>query len=304
MSVDGNNKQNSESNASSSKLGVLGVSAAIVATVTLTLVLLGFGFSLAIESRLALPHASLYESSVELIDLGSIAALAIFGKLSKQLTLLSTYGQLIAQTWQSFWVPFAVLIMLVPFFVNPKIIEKTKTNTLSAKQWLLDSGRKGVFARGVALLLFGLTLLFSPIIFYLGLVVVMIVLSIVPIIGWSAGLYLINEVAFNNNQCAPLPSVKHYRLQKSGEAKNNAGINYTQCVRVLNDNNEIGRGFLLLSTSKAVVLYHPDGLASRVPITEAIIEVTDTLSVSSHKKDSSKPTLEEHSANAEASKKS
>lgn len=304
MYVDSNNEPKSGTNTGGSRLGVLGVSAAIVATVTITLILLGFGFSLAIESRLALPHASLYESSVELIDLGSIAALAIFGKLSKQLTLLSTYMQLITQTWQSFWAPFTFLLLFVLFFATPKVVEKIKNNALLAKRWLWDSGVKGIFARVVAMLILGLTVLLSPVVFYLGLVVVMVMLSIVPIIGWSAGLHFITEVAFNNNQCAPLPSVNLYHLQKSGEAKNNAGKNFTQCVRVVKENTEIGRGFLLLSTSKAVVLYHPDGLASRVPITEAIIEVTDTLSDLSHKTDVIKPPSDEHSANTEASEKS
>lgn len=70
--TDTNNGSAGTRQSSDSEFGLFKFSAAAVAALSLTLILLGFGVSLAVEGRLALPHSSLYESSVELLDLGSV----------------------------------------------------------------------------------------------------------------------------------------------------------------------------------------------------------------------------------------
>lgn len=70
---------------SKGEFGFLKLSTVVVATTTLVLILLGFGVSLAVESKLLIPHSSLYESSTELLDLGSLAIIEILPKMTENM---------------------------------------------------------------------------------------------------------------------------------------------------------------------------------------------------------------------------
>lgn len=267
-----------------SNFGLLKFVASAVAALTLILILLGFGVSLAVESKLALPHSSLYESSVELLDLGSIAVVAILPKLFSQIGELATYLRMITDVWKTLWVFLAIYVVGVPLVAYLKYVKKLdlKARTDKVKIQLAESDTKGFLAKAglVLVLLLASTLL--PIIGYFGLVLCLALLSMVPMIGWGAGLAYIDQVAIHDHACSPLPSVQYYEAQKgdknakkSAESKNQSET--VQCVKVLKDGSEVASGRLVLSTSKAVVLYMPNGIARRVPISDVVIEVVDKL---------------------------
>ena len=271
-------KQNSDS-----EFGLFKFSAAAVAALSLTLILLGFGVSLAVESRLALPHSSLYESSVELLDLGSVAVIEILPKLFKNLGEIRTYLDMILHMWGSLWyaIAFYVLAVVVVFYL--KYVRKVdfKAKKDEAKAFLGQGNEKGFVVRACLFLLLFLAGLLSPVIVYFSLALGMLVLAFVPMLGWMAGLAYIDEVAMNDRACAPLPSVQIHLARKaqqasgkSAEAKDEPEL--AQCVKVSKDGEEIS-GRLVLSTSKAVVLYLPNGKARRVPLGDALVEVIDQL---------------------------
>lgn len=274
-------KQGSESD-----FGLLKVSASIVGLLTLILVLLGFGVSLAVESKLALPHSSLYESSVELLDLGSVAVVEILPKLFDQIGKVATYLKMVADIWKSLWIFLAIYVVGVPLVFYLKYVKKIdfKTGKDKAKAVLAQGDAKGFWVKAglVLVLLVASTLL--PILAYFGVIVGLVLLSFVPLIGWVAGQAYIDETAINDRGCAPLPSVHYYQAQKAQQdaakkphdSKNQPQM--AQCVKVLKDGEEVATGKLVLSTSKMVVLYLPEGVARRVPISDSVIEVVDKLS--------------------------
>lgn len=272
-------KPNSESD-----FELLKISASTVASLTLILVLLGFGVSLAVESKLALPHSSLYESTVELLDLGSVAVIEILPKLFNQIGEVATYLRIIADIWKSLWIFLAIYVVGVPLVFYLKYVKKLdlKAGKDKAKAVLAQGDEKGFWVKAglVLMLLLASTLL--PIVAYFGLVLGLVLLSLVPLIGWVSGLAYIDEAVINDRACAPLPSVQYYKAlkaqqdaKKPADSKNQPQT--IQCVKVLKDGDEVATGRLVLSTSKAVVLYLPDGVARRVPISDAVIEVVDKL---------------------------
>lgn len=275
------NKTSAESN-----LGMFKFVTSIVASLTLILVLLGFGVSLAVESKLALPHSSLYESSIELLDLGSVAVVSILPKLFSQFGELATYLRMIADVWKTLWVFLAIYAVGVPLVFYLKYVKKIdfKLKKDQIKGRLAASDAKGFWVK--ACLVFALLLASSllPIVVYFGLVVSLALVSMVPMIGWVAGLAYIDQVAIHDHACSPLPSLQYYEAQKSVQNAKKPDARTTQpdtvqCVQILKDDNVLASGRLVLSTSKAVVLYLPDGIARRVPIGDSVIEVIDKLPV-------------------------
>lgn len=285
---------------------LLKFAASTVASLTLILVLLGFGVSLAIESKLALPHSSLYESSIELLDLGSVAVIEILPKLSENLGKAGTYFEMIASVWRSLWSVILLYVIIVALVFYLRYVKKIdiKTRTDKAKNFLSESGKHGFLARAGLFLLFLLASTLSPLFMYFGLVFVMVLLAIVPMMGWFAGMAYIDEVAINDSVCTPLPSVSYYKAQKAQrDAKKPADSeirpNTVQCVKIVKDDAEIATGRLVLSTSKTVVLYLPDGVARRIPISDAVIEVVDKLpsndeQASNPKKSKTKPLIKQN----------
>lgn len=263
---------------------LLKVSASSAALLTLILVLLGFGVSLAVESKLTLPHSSLYESSVELLDLGSVAVIEILPKLFNQVSKVATYQKIIADIWKSLWIFLAIYVVGVSLVFYLKYVKKLdlKAGKDKAKAILAQGDAKGFWVKAglVLMLLVASTLL--PILAYFGVIVGLVLLSFVPLIGWVSGQAYIDEAAINDRACAPLPSVQYYQAQKAQQdAKKprdpKSQPQMAQCVKVLKDGEEVATGRLVLSTSKMVVLYLPDGVARRVPISDSVIEVVDKL---------------------------
>lgn len=275
-------KQSSETD-----LGLLKLGATTVASLTLILVLLGFGVSLAIESKLSLPHASLYESSGELLDLGSVAVLEILPKIFENLGKATTYFEMIAGVWPSFLIFISAYIVIVALVFYLKYVKKIDIKARKDKvtELLGDNDKRGFLARAGLFLLFVLASMLLPIFLYFGLAIAMILLAIVPMVGWFAGMAYIDEVAINDRNCAPLPSVQYYQdkkkqleTKKPNEPKDPKDLVKTvQCVKLIKDDAVIATGRLVLSTSKAAILYLPNGLARRIPITDTVIEVVDKL---------------------------
>lgn len=264
--------------------GLLKFAASTVASLTLILILLGFGVSLAVESKLALPHSSLYESSVELLDLGSVAVIQILPKLFENLGKIGTYFEMITSAWHSLWgaILLSAIIIALVFTLKYVIKVNIKAHQEKAKALLAEGGKHGFLARSGLFLLLLCASLLSPIFLYFGLAFAMVLLAFVPMIGWFAGMAYIDEVAINDRVCSPLPSVQYYQARKAEQiakklAEPKEQPRTVQCIKVLKDDDEVASGRLVISTSKAMVLYLPDGSARRVPIGDSVIEVIDKL---------------------------
>lgn len=265
-------------------LGWVKFAASVVASLTLILILLGFGVSLAVESKLLLPHSSLFESSAELLDLGSVAVFEMLPKLVDNLGKIGTYFEVISSVMPLFcWATavYAFVVAVVFFFRYHRKIDVSAYQE-KIKASLAGNEKKSFLVRAGLPLLFFPALFLSPIFLYFFLACAMVVLAFVPMVGWFSGMAYIDEVAIKERVCTPLPSILHYQIQKSEKVAEKAADSKkqpatVQCVKILKDGVEIASGRLVLSTPKAMVLYLPNGIARRVPIGNSVIEVIDRL---------------------------
>lgn len=265
-----------------SDFGLIKLAASTVASLTLILILLGFGVSLAVESKLAVPHSSLYESSVDLLDLGSVAVIQILPKLFENLGTVGTYRKLIASTLDSIGVAFflSAIILAIIFYLKFERNIDIKVHHEKLKEVVADGGKHGFLIKSGLFLLFLLASSLSPIIIYFCLAFVMVIVAWLPMLGWLAGMAFIGEIIMNDRICSPLPSVEYYQAQKTKTlAEPKEQNKTTQCIKVLKDGHEIASGHLVISTSKAVVLYLPDGSAQRIPLGDSVIQVIDKLPI-------------------------
>ncbi|MDD2742193.1 MAG: hypothetical protein PHV02_07960 [Rhodocyclaceae bacterium] len=279
---------------SKGEFGFLKLSTALVASATLILILLGFGVSIAVETKLLIPHGSLYESSTELLDLGSLAIIEILPKMTQNMDQLATFVELMAASLKpvkvilimysifgGIWVLRRFIKRPVSVFDSSSIPWLAKCNSWLATFNLWQDDRKTI-GKGFLIILGTVVIsVVSPVFLYFALICCLVGLCIVPVIGMVAGMAYIDEVALSNHPCAPLPSIEFHQKRKAAQEANKAGgpqkePDYAQCLKVVKDGNEVA-GRLVLSTSKAVVLYQPSGASKRVPTSDAVIEVVDRL---------------------------
>lgn len=265
---------------SSDEWNVAKIATALFASLTIVSVLLGYGVSIALESTLNLPHSSIFDSSFDLLDLSSVAIIQILPKMVEGLGKWSTYADIFSRAWPSLLAIFLISlpVLIIGYFV--KFFYKTHKPEVESKT---ENERLSYLKKSIALI----ALIFaSPLISIFSVFVVlsvMVLFSMVPMIGMYAGTAYINEVAIKPTSCAPLPSSKYLNTEetvasKAGEKQNKASVDgLAQCVRVIKDKEEIASGRLVFSTSKSLIIYHPGGIAQRVPLGDAIIQTIDKL---------------------------
>lgn len=260
----------------------LAMAAWLVSFVTATLVLLGYGVSLAAENLFGIPHAAVFDSTFELIDLASVAILEIFPTLSDSLSQWALYVKFYKElgimigSFAAIWIVVAVVGRFwQPKRSNgPKPVKTKKPERLywgrTAKQYWLGHALIVVF------------IAISPLFSLLGVIAILVmltVLSLVPIIGMSAGTAHINKWVVAPEQCMPTVSLES-RRQRLGVKRdpNETTTRVAQCVAVKKDGNVIALGRVVFYTSKAVVLTEDNGRAQRVPTTDAIVEAVSDIS--------------------------
>src|ERR1035437_6544388 len=113
-----------------SKTNWLAIAAAVASFTTATLVLLGYGVSLAAETLFGIPHAAVFDSTFELMDLASVAILELIPALTDSLGQLAFYTSLyktrgiIIGLCAAGWLVVAV----VGYFWMPKTSNEIKPN--------------------------------------------------------------------------------------------------------------------------------------------------------------------------------
>jgi len=245
--------------------------ATAVTATSLVLILLGYGVSLALETMFGIPHATLFESSFELIDLASVAVMqslpAIVEALGKWSTYVDVFKRAISTLGVLFvaWLLFAVLL----WWKRSRHVEKPSATDEQPQG-------KTSFVRQ-QLLAFALILI-APLFSVAGVVFVagfMAIISIIPAIGLTAATAYINDTVINPEHCNPLVSLEQRR--KAEPPKSERGKFNAQCVRITKDGDPVASGRVVFATSKAIILYRPDGGVSRASLGDSVIEVLSEL---------------------------
>ncbi|RFO97578.1 hypothetical protein DIC66_06855 [Rhodoferax lacus] len=258
--------------------------AGLVSFGTVALVLLGYGVSLAVESTFAIPHAAVFESTFELMDLASIAMLEMIPALTQALA----DGSLILRVYRSFAPLLGVIVGLLvllggigwfcepPRKPDPQATPARSTKPASRLHWGLTARH---YLMRYALL--GLWVLLSPLLSLLGILATVLlaaVLAIVPVIGMSAGKAHIEKWVLGPAQCRPVQTLDALRRSTRLAADSSASApRYADCVALTKDAARIAAGRVIFYTSKAVVLVDDTGRAKRVPTGDVVVEVIDAL---------------------------
>lgn len=245
--------------------------AAALTTITGVLALLGYGVSLALETMFGIPHATIFESSFELLDLASIAVMqslpAIIEALGKWATYEDIYKRAlpILSVFFVAWLIFAGLL----WWKNSRKDTKSKADKAKPEKKL------AVIYRYLPVFLL---ILLSPLVSIAGVVLVaafLIILSIVPIIGLVAANSYLNDTVIQPKHCNPLIGLEERR--KPAVKKAEKGGYGAQCIVITKDGKPVASGRIVFATSKAIILYSPNGGVTRASLGDSIIEVVADL---------------------------
>lgn len=280
-----------ESTENKKEINWLAIAGTLFAALSGVALFLGYGVTLAVESVFGMPHAAIFESSVELFDLSSIALLEIIPTVIKFISSPQSYILLYKENSTSLiaisGVIFLVLMIIgvVKFGNLSKLIKLT--NPLKSKGALPtdSSNKKGRLGGFVVFSIFAVTFPFLTPLIALAFVAVVLYSSaffvLIPFIGMSSGVTYIEKWVLEPQTCNSIQStteilkgIQERKKPKTKKSENpDEAIKTVVCAAVKKDGEEIARGRVVLQTSKAVLLLASDGQVRRVPTTDMVIEL-------------------------------
>lgn len=259
------------------------IAASTVSGIAFVLGMLGYGVALSVEVLFGIPHAVVYESFSDLIDLSSIAVVQL-------LNHISSLGK-----WDLIWdiykqnLPFIGVMTLVwvgfTAFVwwwhkpatktwrdarQAKKAARVKAKGAEADRWKELAWLTLIFP---ALPLFSLLVIFS-------VVAMTVAISVAPLLGMVAGQSNIMEWVVEPNRCVPVRN-RAERLKPPAPAAsaNDKSTRAVTCVAVAGDDDSPPHtGRVVLATSKVVLLFDPGtGDTIRLPLSGASMRMIDKL---------------------------
>ncbi|SDZ69499.1 hypothetical protein SAMN05518854_11283 [Variovorax sp. YR266] len=266
---------------------LLTVFLSVSSAAAIVLALLGYGVALSVETKFGIPHAVVFNSTSDLLTLGSWAVMQMLGYLSK----LSEWG-FYAEIWEMSWpatkialiVAVAILLVGALALAVPALLRRWTGLSGAVKQarGFASAHRRVAVIVGVPLFILGTPLVVMPLaslVVLVGLVLLACFLSIIPIAGLQAGSTHIDDWVVGPTVCTPLIG-RDARLQSKPVSAQRGGtkIKATTCVSVKKSEGQEHRGRVVFATFNAVVLYDPaTGAVRRVSTDGASIEVIDKL---------------------------
>lgn len=268
---------------------ILTLGIAAVSLFAVALSLLGTGVAMAIESVLGIPHSTVLNSPFDALELSTTAVMRGLSHLEfvfnadiyidTMLASLPIFGAIV--------VGCTLLAILYGFFYR-------RRSTRGKSNWLAKLIRKPnpptdsiglTLQRGALIGAFGVVLLQAGIFIVLILMIIAAsILSVLPLVGFETGRAYLYEYVISAEHCVPVldrpKKIARWKedqeMRKSGERRKS--IPGATCVAIKRQGSEPLYGRVALSTSAAIVLYDPaSGIASRVPIADAIIESVNAL---------------------------
>lgn len=260
----------------------LSIIALIISSGTATLVLLGYGVSLAAENIFGIPHAALFDSTFELIDLASIAILEILPATLESIRKWDFFVRIYSESglvillFAVAWIAVAV----VGFLWEPRKTPKGRSSKLE-RQKTLHWGRSATqYWAGHSFIIFSISI--SPLLSLLVIIFIvsaMTALAVVPIIGMNAGTTYINKWVISPERCVQIQSLNNRRQiisVKKNIDSTESEERVAQCVEMRKDDKVIAVGRVIFYTSKAVLLLVDSGRVQRVPTSDSIISIASS----------------------------
>ncbi|WP_143745623.1 hypothetical protein [Massilia sp. KIM] len=258
--------------------------AAVLSLLATFLTLAGFGASLAVE-QFGIPHAALFGSTLDLLDLSCWVVLFLFEKVN-EVALYDEYMRLLPGLFPGIAVTYGIFVVgLGCYFLKdhkllqrwrmPKWMKNRRENTgKSFLAWAIASGLLSI--------VFWLLLPVIAIAMAAFLIISSTALLTAPFIGYAAGNLHIARYVVGPAQCEQIQT-RSVRLKNANDGTNDQKTSknptyHASCVVVRNERNLYEQGRVVLSTTTAIFLYDPiSGRTVRVPLKDAVIESVDKL---------------------------
>lgn len=255
--------------------------AGMVSFGSVCLILLGFGVSLAVERRFGLPHAAVFDSTFELMDLASIAAVELIPSVMRDvfngslpLILYKVLGPVVA----SIAVLFGVLTLIGWLYEPSKNRTQHLVGATALDRWVGGLTPQRYLWRNA---LIGLAILLYPLLSLIGVIAFLLlaaVVAIVPILGMDAGNAYIDKWVIAPEKCRPPASaVQPSETLDINALRQATATRFAKCVALKKDKEWLASGRVVLYTSHAVVLLDSMGKIKKFPTSGVTVEVTDVL---------------------------
>lgn len=248
--------------------------------VGLVLAMLGYGVALAAEGRFGIPRAQLIDSTMDMWELSTWAVLQVAARGFTVLGDPSIYVKALQGIWPLATVILIGWLVLLAFLMfygrSKKVPRRTSKKRHEQQQDIASVGyalKKTWFIPA--------SVLATPLALVLGILAIIAVttlLTIVPIVGMSAGEAHIDKFVVAPKVCFPVATREH-RLEQQKKSEQPSGETGAQCVAVRFVEGDVQvKGRVVFALSKTLLLYDPaTGAVLRVPTANAIIEVVSTL---------------------------
>lgn len=247
-----------------------------------TLALLGYGVALSIESMLGMPHAAIFESTLDLLDLSSIFFLELFTSDVFKLFDVGIVYRLYAQEW---WLICALLLVATLFYFLGQRIRQT------IERWIRKFDLKAkayAYPEKFVAWLVAVGALLHPLLVSVGLWVIlycMVAWLMIPALGLAAGKKWIKEQVIEPQQCQPTATIQMRQTEfkaaanvgSASQGKPQDSDQYANCVVVWKDDNPVASGRVVYMTSKSVILLEPNGQARKVPLGDVMVQTVGSL---------------------------
>ena len=268
--------------------------ASAVSAIALILILLGFGVSMGVETRFALPHSTMYESVLDLTDLSSVAVAGLLSDGLPKLLTWEAFFKFYDQRWPLIALAMGawLLLTMILYLIERHPQKKPRIHVIRHRPSPAATKRK----RGwLGFLLLGLIWPVMPLFSFVMAAVVICSLSligIVPVLGMTAAELHIDTWVIQPKRCFPsmnrVDRLAYMALkEKSEKAKaveseqrdmKNSRESVATCVVVMKDGKPLGMGRVVVSSSKSIVLYNPiSGFADRIPVNDAVVRAVSSL---------------------------
>ena len=184
----------------------LAISASVISLIGVVLALLGYGVSLAVEGIFGVPHAALVENGFDLLDLASIGLMSLLEEGLPALGRLDLYLRLYASAWPILVALIAAWLIFMVWLWRRKVPQKfaPPISALAPSKATLEKKRitrERVLAV-VALFLIPITPLLAVAGVWL-VVVVVAILTVIPVVGMSAGVTHVEQWVMAPTRCMP-----------------------------------------------------------------------------------------------------
>lgn len=260
----------------------LSIIALVISSGTATLVLLGYGVSLAAESIFGIPHAALFDSTFELIDLASIAIMEILPTTLESIQQWAFYVRIYREFGivVLFFAIAWIAVAIVGFFWEPKNTSKGKSSKPKNNKQLHWGKSASQYWGEHFFIIF--SIFTSPLASLLAMVFIisaMTALAVIPIIGMNAGTTYINKWVITPEHCVQIQSLSNRRQIVNFDSKiepGNSKERVAQCVEIKKEGGVIAAGRVIFYTSKAVLLLEDGGRVQRVPTSDSIISIASS----------------------------